>query len=215
MAKRIDLTGQRFGRLLVLRPSHTDKWQNWHWLCLCDCGASHTVQTGCLRRGISRSCGCLQREEVRGNKHGQTHGMSNSPEYKSWVSMGVRCFNKTTDYYHNYGGRGITVCPEWRESFEAFYRDMGPRLSLGHTIDRIDNDGNYEPGNCRWATRKQQSRNTRQLHILTFNNESHCITEWAKRTGMNYLTLVSRIRRGWATERALTTPVNTKQEAVQ
>jgi hypothetical protein len=207
MPKRIDLTGQRFGRLLALRPSHTDKRGKWHWLCRCDCGASHTVSMGCLRQGDSRSCGCLQRELSA--KRLTTHGMSNSQEYKAWDMMRRRCSDRTNKSYRHYGGRGISVCSEWSDSFEAFYRDMGPRPSSHLTLDRIDNNGNYEPGNCRWATYIQQARNGRHNRLLTFNGQTLCMAAWAEQIGLKLSVLKSRLHRGWTTDRALTEPLKT------
>lgn len=203
MARRIDITGDRFGRLLVLRPSHQDKRGEWHWACCCECGTNTTVAGSRLRALRTRSCGCLSRELLV--KRQTTHGMGNSPEYTAWQHMRRRCSDPNNADYKNYGARGIQVCERWN-TFELFYCDMGPRPSLAHSIDRINNDGNYEPNNCRWATCTQQRRNSRSNHHLTFHGETMCICEWAERLGMNRMTLYHRIRRGWNTERALTEP---------
>lgn len=146
--------------------------------------------------------------------------MKNSPEYTAWVNMRGRCLNPNNAGYKNYGGRGIMVCTRWK-AFTAFYADMGPRLLPSLTIDRINNDGDYEPGNCRWATQKQQRRNARSNHHLTFHGETMCMSEWEERLGMNPSVLSSRIRRGWNVERALTEPLHNRlrsrpgQEAIQ
>jgi hypothetical protein len=138
----------------------------------------------------------------------QLHGGSYTPEYRAWVRMIQRCENSNGPEFPGYGGRGIRVCARWRDSFEAFREDMGPKPSAGHSLDRFpDQNGDYEPGNCRWATNKQQSRNTRSNRLLTFNGETHCLAEWAAVTGVNSMALRSRLRKGWAVERALTTPV--------
>lgn len=167
----IDLTGRRFGRLTVVRrvedrvtPSGRRIAQ---WLCYCECGGQCVVQGWNLSRGLTRSCGCYAREQhvKRGQtmnlKHGHNRRKAVSPEYQSWRSMIQRCENPNAYDYARYGGRGITVCERWRSCFENFLADMGPRPSPQHTLDRIDPNRNYEPGNCRWATKAEQSRNVR------------------------------------------------------
>lgn len=153
----MDLRGQTYGRLTVLGETNK-RYGNRYWLCRCECGTETAVEHSSLRGGHTRSCGCLHREIVLDMF--QTHGMSNTSEYASWESMLGRCTNPSNTAYPYYGGRGIEVCSRWRQ-FENFYEDMGPKPSPKHTIDRIDNDGNYEPANCRWATKLQQIRNTR------------------------------------------------------
>ena len=166
MARIIDLSGQSFGRWTVLErgPSLSDHRGKTHarWLCRCECGATSTVYGRYLRNGKSKSCGCLKLEQLKSKltEHGHNNRASRSPTYHSWVAMKTRCSNPNRDSWKNYGGRGITYCSEW-EDFNVFLRDMGERPH-GTSLDRIDPDGNYEPANCRWATRQQQNLNTRR-----------------------------------------------------
>lgn len=162
----IDLSGQRFGRLTAMARSSSDRRGAAHWSCLCDCGASCVVRGTRLRNGGTASCGCLQRE--RSGLASRVHGCASrtpSPEYRSWQAMIARCTNPSYHHYHRYGGRGICVCAAWKDSFQKFLADMGARPP-GMSLDRIDNDGMYTPGNCRWATRLQQRHN--QSRALTF-----------------------------------------------
>lgn len=201
------LAGQKFGRLTVLRyagitPDHHARWE-----CVCDCPAKgiKIVTTGKLRRGHVRSCGCLERES-RG-LHWKTHGMSRTPEHWCWFSMKQRCLNPKADNYADYGGRGIKVCDRWIASFEAFYEDMGKKPSPKHSIDRKDVNGPYDKENCRWATKKEQSRNRRNTRPIPFGDESLTIAEWAERIGCDGQVISKRLQSGWSVERALTTPL--------
>lgn len=155
-SSRDDLTGQVFSRLTVLEFAGLRHRQS-RWLCACSCGKEKTVFGGNLKSGATRSCGCLIAETV-GNRS-RKHGLSKTPEYKVWRAMFQRCEDRSSKSYRRYGGRGISICGRWR-TFENFLADMGKRPSKTHSIDRVNNDGNYEPSNCRWATRKQQYENT-------------------------------------------------------
>lgn len=155
-----DLTGSKFHRLTVIERVAQDGKGPVKWLCRCNCGKEIVVESYQLTTGGTKSCGCLRVENFVGMS--TKHGMRKAPEYNSWDAMIQRCCNPNTKRYHYYGGRGITVCERWRNSFENFYADMGPKPTPKHSIDRINNDGNYEPGNCRWATQSEQNFNTRR-----------------------------------------------------
>jgi hypothetical protein len=141
----------------------------------------------------------------------EKHGLANSPEYYAWQQVIQRCTNPKAKKYPSYGGRGITVCERWTNSFSAFLADMGFRPTSLHTLDRKDNNGNYEPGNCRWATRKEQQANLRSNRILTFNGESHHLAEWSRRIGIGRQALEKRLNRGMALEQALSKPIQKKR----
>jgi hypothetical protein len=196
-----DLTGRQFGRWTVLglapdvRPGIT------RWLCRCQCGKERSVLGSSLPSGTSRSCGCLK-NEIQGHE-----GQSKCPEGSSWMAMIRRCTRISHPDYVDYGGRGIKVCDRWRLSFQAFLEDMGPKPSRHHSIERKENSGNYEPGNCRWATAKEQARNRRSNWMITYNGESKSVAEWAELVGIMADTLEKRLRKGWPVSRAIMTPV--------
>ncbi len=210
MREVIDLTGKRFGRLLVvLRSSLRTSSGGIKWVCECDCGTAVSVSGAALRReNGTRSCGCLHRESVaRLGKSNKTHGGSTTPECRAWHAMKVRCHNVESDAYPDYGGRGIQVCDRWLNSFESFLEDMGPKPSPDHSIERIDNNGNYEPGNCRWATREEQANNKRSNKRFLVDGEMKTITQLAKERNILVSTLARRLSRdGLSIEEALARP---------
>lgn len=209
----IDLTGQRFGLLTVIKRSGT-QGKSSTWLCRCDCGNECTVQGGNLRARHTTSCGCYRREFA--SKNAKTHGMTKTRLYRLWQRMRERCYLKTKDGYDRYGGRGITVCPEWMDSFEAF-RDWaianGYRDDL--TLDRMDNDGPYSPENCRWSTIVEQANNKSTSRLITYGGRTQTLAQWAHEIGIGRDTLRHRIESGWSIERALTEPRNEKRDPTQ
>ena len=204
MSRKIDLTNKRFGRLLVLRQCSTGDFSKsiW-WETLCDCGRSHRVSGVRLRNGQCTSCGCYQREQAR--KNNITHGMTDSPLYRVWHTMRSRCTNHKVHSYKHYGGRGIRVCKRWQK-FQNFYNDVHKGYKPGLQLDRINNDGHYEPGNVRWVTAKRNARNKRNNTRITFNGETKTLPEWAELTGIKKATLANRIHSGWDLERVFNEP---------
>lgn len=197
----IDLSGQSFGCLRVIDRA-PNKGGRTAWNCECRCGKNFVVMSCNVKKG--HSCGC-HRDSVN-RKRLTTHGKRHTPEYKVWCDLIERCENPNNPRYRNYGDRGIKVSERWRESFQNFYEDMGPRPSAKHSIDRIDNDQDYKPDNCRWATNKQQSRNRTDSRLLTANGRTQNLKDWANELGCSHATIIARINRGWSVERAVTTP---------
>lgn len=194
------LPGERFGRLMVL--SAKGKSRN----CRCDCGNEVSIDNACkLKSGNTRSCGCLRRELT--GKTSRKHGASKTLIYAVWSTMIQRCTNPNNKKFYRYGGRGIMICQRWRESFQAFLQDMG-EPPAGHSLDRINNDGNYEPGNCRWAPTETQARNRSNNRLLMFKGKTQTIIEWAKELGIARNTIQTRLRLGWKIERVLNAEIS-------
>lgn len=203
MGTFINLTGQRFGRLFVLRRKGNTATNRVRWLCQCDCGSETIVAAYHLRDGTTKSCGCLS---IDTHKQRLTkHGKYGTKVYRTWESMIRRCANASRTGYTRYGGRGITVCDRWR-SFDAFLADMGKPPTATHSLDRIDNNGPYAPDNCRWATPKEQSNNSRRPTFITHENRTLNLSEWATELGLNAGAISNRIRAGWPPELAVSTP---------
>ena len=202
------MIGEKFGRLTVVESNgHRTKpsGQKYNvWLCKCDCGNDTIVSVHKLRTGSTKSCGCIRRENLSSGIR-KTHGMHNTPEYETWCAMIKRCNNEKCDSYKNYGGRGITVCNEWLD-FEKFYADMGNRPK-NSTIERINVNGNYEPCNYKWATKKEQGRNKRTNRLIEFRGSTRCLSELAEQYKINMKTLWARLKSGWSMEKALTVPI--------
>lgn len=205
MGKFRDLTGQRFGRLKVCEFSHIYKHMS-YWKCVCDCGKTHTVCGACLTAGRIKSCGCLHAEKSkeRATKHGQAH----TKLYYVWQSMIKRCEKEKDPSYVNYGARGISVCPEWHD-YKIFYTWANNNgYEVGKSIDRINNDDNYCPQNCRWATRIQQNNNTRRTIKIKYCGKTKTLTEWVNLLGLNRNTIYARLYcHGWTIKKALTTKI--------
>lgn len=200
MGKSRELTGQRFGKLIAL--SRADSvGSKARWLCRCDCGVELAIVTGSLVSGNTKSCGCYKVEAVV--EKNTTHGMSRTPIYRTWQSMVNRCTNENYAEYHRYGERGITVCDEWISSFENFYAHVGDKPK-GMTLDRIDNDKGYAPGNVRWASYSDQMNNKSTNNVLTLKDGREVTTKEASIIfGINYQTLQTRVHAGWTLRETL------------
>lgn len=216
MPVKHNLTGRIFGRWVVLREAEPKLYggkPTRQWLCCCLCGVERVLKQGVLLRGTSTQC----------NKcgHGDCGGLSklHRREYTSWRGAKSRCTDPRDRGWRNYGGRGISVCDRWMygesgiSAFACFVVDMGPRPSPKHSLDRINNDGNYEPGNCRWATLKQQHRNTRRTRFLTVGSITKCVRAWAEEYGIDSRQIHMRLNRGWSVEDAITKPIARKVSA--
>jgi len=198
--KLINIVGLKFGRLKVVRFVRKDKIAAWE--CLCDCGQTKIVRGSDLRREFIQSCGCLHREKTAAINF--THGKSGTRSYFEWQQMLRRCSYKNHPRYSDYGGRGIKVCSRWK-SFENFLYDMGEK-PRGLSLDRKNNDGDYSPKNCRWATKKEQARNSRANRMVTIAGVTRCFVEWCEHYGINYGIAHSRVLIGWPDKLALVTP---------
>jgi len=196
MNKIIDEVGNKYDRLTVIELDRIQRTA--YWVCKCICGKKIVVRGTTLRYvgNKSQSCGCKHKEIIT------THGKTRTKVYKAWDSMKSRCSNETDCNYDGYGGRGIKVCKRWQK-FESFYEDMGEPTTKTHSLDRIDNDGDYEPSNCRWATATQQQNNTRNNRLISYKGETKTAAQWARVAGVKYITFFGRINRGVPMELAL------------
>lgn len=219
-----DLTGQKFGRLTVIKRAENIKDRT-AWLCKCECGNIIKTTGHNLKTGNTKSCGCLAREQAQKNvqkmiehniknnyKNTVTHGLSQHRLYNTWSNMKDRCYRNKNSHFKYYGGKGIVVCKEWLNDFQAFYVwaiNNGYENDL--TIDRIDFNGNYEPSNCRWITRKEQNRNTTQCIYYKYKNKKYTRGQLSEISGLPYATIRYRLDNGWLIEEAITTETNTKK----
>lgn len=200
--RAVDITGQTFQYLTAVKPVGSGKG-GVVWECLCKCGKTINTTAKNLRSGNTKSCGCLNSERVIArNKAGATHGMTGTPTWATWDNMIQRCTNPNHKSYKGYGDRGIEVCPTWRNDFLTFYKDMGDRPA-GMTLERIDNDKGYEPGNVRWATPLEQANNRRNNISLTVGGITDTLANWSRKTGIGQKTIMYRIKNGWSDEQAL------------
>ena len=192
-----NIAGQTFGRLTVLRrgPGNGAR-KRASWVCRCECGKERTVVGTELRTGHTRSCGCVR----------ITHGKSKTKAYMAWICMNHRCNDPNDISWPNYGGRGISVCERWK-SFENFLEDVGDPPSPDHSLDRINNDGNYEPSNVKWSTQLEQSRNQRTNRMIEFNGKTQCAAAWGEEYGIHPDRIYARLNYGWPVSIALTKPL--------
>lgn len=203
--RKLDLVGKQFGKLHVIRYANShDNYT--YWECKCSCGNTCIVKGRDLVRGHKKSCGCLVSEVI--TERNSTHNKSKTRLYSIYAGIKKRCYTESTKNYYLYGGRGIKVCDEWNNDFMTFYNwAMANGYEDDLTIDRIDVNGNYCPENCRWVNSIIQNRNTRRNKLLTFNNETHCISEWSEITGIPNSTIRNRLNKGWKLDCVLS-PIN-------
>jgi len=200
-----DMYNKRFGRLVAISLIGSGKY-GLIWRCRCDCGKIKDIIGNRMTVGKVRSCGCLATEA------NTTHGHSKTSIYRAWSAMLDRCYNVNYPSYHRYGGRGIGVCKRWKKSFENFLADMGEKPNPHLELDRINNNRGYYKSNCRWATKKMQARNRLRNRWITFNKRKRVLSDWAEILNINRFTLHDRLKRGWSTKRALTTPTNKQHQ---
>lgn len=198
------IIGSKFGRLLVVKYSHSlpvNGKQRHYYICLCDCGSEKRILASALNPNGSKSCGCLRRDVTI--KRGTSHGLYYHPLWRTYQNIIARCEAPNHKSFHNYGGRGIGMCPKWRNDFLSFVADMGTKPSPKHSIDRVNNDGNYEPGNCKWKTMKEQSFNRRTNLLITIGEITQPLGMWCRQYGKKYSMVNHRLRKGWEINRAL------------
>lgn len=194
-----DWINRKFGRMTVVAVVRTGK--ELHFECVCACGAKKLCRKGHIIHGRIKSCGCYRRDIT------MKHGMFRSSEYQSWQAMKERCHNPNSTSFHKYGGRGISVCKRWQNSFENFFKDMGPKPSSLHSINRKNNDGDYTPGNCEWADLITQANNTRTNRVITARGRTMTVAQWSRFSGINCNTIRHRLFDGWSERKAVTVAV--------
>ena len=200
---RENVAGQKFNHLTAVKPVYAGKYYTRYWVFKCDCGKEVESLLPNVKKGNTKSCGCL-RKKVSSELH-KTHGMTYSKEYYAWVHAKMRCYNKKDKEYKRYGARKIEMCEKWKNSFEKFYKDIG-EAPEGTSLDRINNNGNYEPENCHWATPKQQANNRRTSHFVEYRGEKLTLAQWSRRTGIHQENIRRRIDDyGWSIHKTLTT----------
>ncbi len=210
--KSVNLTGKRFGKLLVLEYDHSNKGV--YWLCSCDCGNTTVVSTKNLNYGSTRSCGCGSKEQalINCSKSRYKHGMSNTRIYGCWKNMKSRCYSANNKRYKNYGGRNISVCDKWVHNFDEFYKWA---LLNGYndtlTIERIDVNGNYSPQNCKWIPFYEQQLNTTRSRYVTYKEQTHTLAEWARIFDMPPHIVCGRLTKGWTMEEVEKVPIGGKR----
>lgn len=214
MPAAVDVTGKRFGRLVAIKVSQEKDASGRTrrvWECVCDCGNTVFARVAQLTAGKVLSCGCFSREIT--SKRSITHGMTGTKVYAAWKGIKRRCLTPSEPSYKNYGGRGISIHPDWSKDFMSFYREIGDPPSESHTVDRIDNEKGYVPGNVRWATMEEQQRNKRSNVFYEYNGESLMLGQLAEKYGISFSTLAHRlITKGWSVNDAIETPVRSKGE---
>lgn len=203
MREKDNLIGLRFGRLVVLSKDN-DNSQKRMWLCQCDCGNKKSVRVDHLKSGATTSCGCYNREIA--SKNNKRHGMSGTPEHSAWYHLIQRCEKPTDSRFHCYGARGIKVCERWKgkNGFANFIKDMGPRPGPEYSIDRINNNDDYKPSNCKWSTRIEQANNKSINIVISYQGETKTLKEWSRVLGFDYKNVWERIKSlGWSFEKAI------------
>jgi hypothetical protein len=205
-----DLTNIRFGKLLAIKPIKKHDNSKYYWECICDCGNTKIIMSSNLLRGISTTCGC---GKIKIGEKTRKHGMAKTRIFKIWAGIRKRCTNSKCKTYPLYGGRGISISPRWDE-FINFYNDMKDGYSDNLSLDRINPNGNYEPGNCRWATQKTQNRNRRNNNYISLNNEIKTLSEWAEISGVNSSAIRYRINNGWDTQKAIFTSTEKEMKSI-
>ena len=212
------LPGAQYGRLTVVKKAEPLRSAKGHlyqrWECRCECGGTILAPDGDLRKGCYVSCGCwrLKAIGIRQLKHGESIKTKTTKEYRAWRGMLKRCYYPKYENYHNYGGRGVSVCVEWRNSFDTFLADMGRAPSPRHSIDRIDNEIGYCKTNCQWSLPDKQALNRRTTVFITYRGETRCVKDWARHLGMLQSTLQSRIAKGWPPHKAFIPPLKPNQQ---